>query len=57
MIQEHLTMEMIEITIGMDIQRVHVVLITEITGLTMRPTGIVVCTTITSSEIFFILFF
>lgn len=45
MIQEHLTMEMKEIMIGMDIQRVQVVLITEITGLTMRPTGIVVYTT------------
>lgn len=47
MIQEHLTMEMKEIMIGMDIQRVQVVLITEITGLMMRPTGIVVYTTIT----------
>lgn len=45
MTQEHLTMEMTEITIGMDIQRVRVALITEITGLMMRPTGIVACTT------------
>lgn len=45
MIQEHLTMEMKEIMIGMDIHRVQVVLITEISGLMMRPTGIVVCTT------------
>lgn len=38
-------MEMIEIVIGMDIQRVQVALITEILDLTMRPTGIVACTT------------